>query len=123
MNLQIGQKVYVKKIGNAARYLDQKKAPIEEYVEEATVSKIGRKWFKLDGRYANNYQFDIETGVVDGKLYIADYAVYESWQEIYDEQEKYQLREYLRKTFDYPSQIHLSLTKLRAIKAIIEGED
>lgn len=87
MNLQIGQKVYVKKVGNAARYLDQKKAPVEDYVEEAIVSKVGRKWFRLDGRYADHYQFDIETGVVDGRDYMSDYVVYESWQEIYDEQE------------------------------------
>jgi hypothetical protein len=124
MNLQIGQKVYVKKIGNAARYLDQKNAPIEEYVEEATVSKIGRKWFELEGhgRIAG-HRFDIESGQNDGRGYISDYAVYQSWQEIRDEQERYQLRVYMRKTFDYPSQIHLSLTKLRAIKEIIEVDD
>lgn len=123
MNLQIGQKVYVKKIGNAARYLNQKKAPIEEYVEEATVSKVGRKWFKVEGDLWQHEQFDIETGWHDCGQYSSRYIAYESMQEIYDEVEIEKVLIWVRTEIGTYGHSSISLTKLRAIKAIIEGAD
>lgn len=123
MNLQIGQKVYVKKVGNAARYLDQKKAPVEDYVEEAVVSKIGRKWFKLDGDLWDEEQFSIETGWHDGGQYSSRYIAYESMQEIYDEVEIEKVLIWVRTEIGNYGHSSISLTKLRAIKAIIEGEE
>jgi hypothetical protein len=122
MNLQIGQKVYVKKIGNATRYLDQKKAPIEEYVEEATVSKVGRVWFEVDGRYKST-RFALNTGRSDTRGFSSDYLAYESMQEIYDEIETINLLREIRATLDARTHKSISLPKLRAIKAIIEGEE
>lgn len=123
MKLQIGQRVFVKKIGNAARYLDQKKAPIEEYVEEATVSKIGRKWFKVVCGQSPGLeleQFSIETGWHDGGQYSGHYIVYESMQEIYDEIEDEKVLAWVRSQIGNIGYNSISRSKLRAIKAIIE---
>jgi len=113
MNLTIGQTVYVKPINNAARSGFRK-------VEEATVSKIGRKWFYLKEMAEERHRFDLVTGYKDGRGYSSNYKVYSSMEEILLEKEARELQDFLRITFSaFPK---LSLPAMRKIKEIVEQD-
>mgnify|MGYP000982343436 CR=1 FL=1 len=112
MDLQVGQIVFVKRIGNAARY--------ESRITEEVVESIGRKWFTL--KDFRRERFSLDDGLNDGKGYISNYAVYVSMQEIEDEKEHSKLCNILNREFSSYGDSNLSLKTLRKIIDIIAEE-
>lgn len=111
MEIKVGQEIYVKPIGNAARY---KTEPFP-----AKVAKVGRTYFELEEKQYG--RFFLHSLTQDGKGYQANYQCYLSLQEIIDEQEYTELKSFLRQTFSgYPGK-DLPLWKMREIKKIIEN--
>lgn len=78
-DLKIDQTIYIKKSGNSARYLNQINAPLEDYISEHKITKIGNKYFTIN----HNSQYEIETG--NNKLELIGSKAYLTKQEIYDE--------------------------------------
>lgn len=107
--MEVGQKVYIKPIGNATR--------CSKEIKEGTISKIGRKYFELKENYG---RFFIDGMHQDGGQYISNYQCYLSLQEIEDEEELYNLQHWLRKEFSYSS--NYSLKTLREVKKLLENE-
>ena len=103
--MTLGQKIHVKRIGNAARYSKE--------IETCTISKIGRKYFEVEEM--RNRKFFIETLLHSSGQYSPDYKCYLSLQEINDEEEQRKLHDKVKKHFNnyFTS---LPLDKLREIK-------
>ncbi len=98
MKIQLNQEVILVPIGNNRRYSTEN--------VKATVSKIGRKWFKVETSI-NTYigrdnQFSLNDGRCDGKGYSPEWQVYES-EEVYKElQEIPKLRKNIINSLDLP---------------------
>lgn len=106
MNLKIRQKVFIIPNNNRA-YI---------YNEEPIVTKIGRKYFELDGYY--NTKFCLETGRDSNGQYSSQYTVYESKEAYEQEKIHNKLADKIRKTsFSY-----LKYTTLLAIQKLIEDD-
>lgn len=120
LKLTVGQTVFVRKINNAyGRITD--KSNLDDIIIETTVSKIGKKWFAVEGSGLSNYRFSIEDGYNDGKGYASDYIVYNSKSEIYDETE---MKDLLQSIPIKIRENKLTLEQLRRINSIInEGND
>lgn len=117
MKLEVGQKVWVKRIGNEARNING----VDGLIIEAEVVSVARKYFTLKSeRGYFSRRFFIDSGADDRGGYISGYQVYLSKQEIYDEVEAAGLYQEIRKTwFDYGAK-KATLSQLRAVKAILE---
>lgn len=109
MEITVGQELFVKPIGNAARY--------HKDILKLKVAKVGRKFFEFESSYYG--RFSKETLTQDGKGYISNYRCYFSEQEIYDEMEHNELCTKLSRFFAYFNANKLPLEKLRAIDKII----
>ena len=75
MNIKLEQEVIIVGIGNNARY----STPIHKGV----VSKIGRKWFKVDTEnkhVGETEEFSLESGLSNGRNFMPEWKVYESEQ-------------------------------------------
>ncbi len=76
LNIKLEQEVIVVGIGNSARY----STPIYKGV----VSKIGRKWFRVEIEnneyFSRDNEFSLESGLSNGKGYSSEWVVYESEQ-------------------------------------------
>jgi len=83
MKIELNQEVFLVGIGNIARY--------NTPTYNATVSKIGRKWFYLEVPEAfyigRDHKFSLEDGLCDGKGYMPEWQVYESEQNYKEEKE------------------------------------
>lgn len=112
--LQPGQKVYVKKIGNAAR----NRKP-EDLVTEEIVEKVGKKYFYLKDYYRE--KFSIEE-MRDISEYSSNCAVYESKKEIEEEDEYFTKVGAIRAVFMRYGSYPLSLEAVRRIYSIIEED-
>lgn len=112
--LQVGDTVYLKAVGNNARY--DKKIRIEEY----KIVKIGRKYFEVndDTRY-KPLKFRIEDMKQETGGYIADWELYFSHQEILDEEESKNLSWEIKNIFSGYGEVDLTLEQLRRIRDII----
>jgi len=124
MDIKIGQTVWIKKINNAARYLDNKNSAIEDYISSGTIVSIGRKWFTVNSDSVFDERFDISTGHNDGKGYCSNYIAYQSKQDIYDEVEYSNLKNKISHEFcGYGQKTYseLALAKLRLINEIINS--
>lgn len=108
----VGQKVFLKPVGNNARY-DNKE--IKEYI----VKKVGRKYFEVwDGSWEYSaIRFHLED-LSQATIYSADWKLYFSMQDILNADERSNLIAHLRKTFDQWSRLSLTLDQLRRIDAI-----
>lgn len=113
--LEVGQKVFLKAVGNNARY--DKEVRIEEY----EVKKVGRKlldvWKNQDDRYS--IKFDMENENREVSKYSPNWKLYFSKQDIADEEESSKLTNEIKKIFDRYGKVELSLEQLRKIKEII----
>jgi len=114
MKPQIGQRVFLKPVGDAAR---RGNTVIKEYI----VSKVGRKYFEAwDGSWKYSaIKFHIE-GLRQVTDYSVDYELYFDMQEIIDERECEVLIDDLRKVIGNYGPPKLSLDQLRRINAIIK---
>lgn len=112
MKPEVGQKVYLKPVGNNARSGDK---VIKEYI----VKKIGRKYFEVwDGDWeysAIKFHLEDLSQVTD---YSPHWSLYFSEQQILDKDECRDLLDSLRKTFNHWSNSKLSLDQLRRIDTI-----
>jgi len=112
--IKVGQKVLVKRVGNAARHYNA-----SELVEEAVVESVGRKYFYLVGYH--RCKFDIERRY-DVSDFSTNFKVYDTQQEIDDEAEYKKKNEDIRKAFDWTSTAELTLDQIRAIHDILTGD-
>jgi hypothetical protein len=112
--IEIGQTVYLKPLNNAARRSSE--------IIESVVTKVGKKYFNVSPEYLR--RFSLDTMLQDCGNWTAEYKAYLSKQEILDEREKYELYDYLRKTyFDmYSSRKNIRLESLRAIRDLLNSE-
>jgi len=86
----------------------------EEAPIEVTITKVGRKFFKVDGYY-ERFRFDIETlREVDGSG-----MCYLELQHILDNREKGRLLNKLRSVFSSFGKSDLTLDQLRAIDNVL----
>jgi hypothetical protein len=104
----VGMTVYLKPINNAARR--------SKDVQEGIVSKVGRKYFEVEGFYRTKFSID---ELIEVSEYAPDWKVYLSKQELLDEQEFENLLRDIRLFFSNYGKVNLTLDQLRKIKAII----
>ena len=107
MDLKPGQKVYVKRMGNEARYKG-------EYYTEETVEKVGRKWFTIEKFWRE--KFNLETGLNYSGQYSSTMVVYESIQKIEEEKEIKDKCRKIADAFNFGMNIkNLTIDKIRLI--------
>lgn len=116
--MKVGQKIYFRCIGNAhRRYGDE--------ILEATISKVGRKYFEVDSDYGQLRweRFFIHSLCHDGRGYTPNYQGYFSMKEIEEENEARSALSKACKFFKYiyPGNLNgLTLEELRTINKIID---
>ncbi|MEC4565390.1 hypothetical protein L8C07_05485 [Paenibacillus sp. CMAA1739] len=107
--MNIGDKVYLKAVGNmAVKYKDQL------LIKETKITKVGRKYFEVDG-----VKFKMENKEQETGGYTADWKLYFSKQEILDEQEFQKLESDIRSKFNAFGKLDLTLDQLKRINEII----
>jgi len=117
--LKVGQKVFVKRAGDMARYYENNKLPIP--VEEHMVTKIGRKYFYLDN-YLKDSAFHLDSMKIKTE-YSVGYVAYESMQAIEDEKELKEKADLIADKLRYSSSIQrLDLEKVRKVYDILFKE-
>lgn len=118
MELTVNQTVYLLRVGNNARYY--KNEQLESLIVEAKVQKVGRKYIEVlpNGRL-DTIKFNKED-LKEVTNYSADWELYLSKQEIYDNEEHSDLCFEIKSVFVKYGKIDLSLEQLRKIKAIID---
>jgi hypothetical protein len=109
--MKVGQKVFVRRVGNAARHREK-----DELISEEIVEKIGRKYFYLKDFY--KCKFCLED-MHDVSEYTSNYYVYLTKQEILDENEQSEITDKI-KTYFRKNQSDLSLEDLKKICEIID---
>jgi hypothetical protein len=103
--------IYFRPLCNAARYSKE--------IERGIVSKVGNKYFEIEGR--SKQRFHIDTLLQDGRGYSPDWRGYLSMKVIQDEDERNSLIIYMREIFSHWGKVELSLEQLRAMKGIVEN--
>ena len=115
--IKVGMTVYLKPIGaNNTRQI--KNGNLLDHVREATVSKVGRKYFYLDG---SSDKYDINTLEHTSEHYY-DMKAYLNLQDIKDEIEASQLETKIRTALKQYGSSGLTLAQLREIDKIIKKE-
>lgn len=109
-DIKVGQKIYLKPIGGQAWRTNK--------IKEGIVSKVGKKYFYLEGFYQK--RFFIENLRHDAGDYTANWQGYFSLEEIENEKEQIRLFSFISERFRHYS-TPLSLEKLQAIYNIIES--
>ncbi|WP_243208153.1 MULTISPECIES: PolC-type DNA polymerase III N-terminal domain-containing protein [unclassified Paenibacillus] len=110
--MNIGDKVYLKAVGNMAR---GRKEPL---IKESEITRIGRKYFEVQ-LGTKPIKFNIESYRQENGGYSADWKLYFSIQEILDEQEFEKLEKGIKSKFDTFGKLDLTLDQLRRINEII----
>jgi len=114
--VKVGQKLFSKNIGNAARNRETKITPV-------TVVKVGRKYFTTrensDTTGWTDTQYFIDTWA-ENTNYNATSKLYGSLQDHEEEQETTKLHDKIRNTFGYRPT--LKLDTLRRIVELIEKD-
>lgn len=116
--LKVGQKVYVKPVGNSARYI---KDNILDNIKESEVEKIGKKYFYLKEFSREKFGFEYADSNICSSIsdYSANFEVYLSKQDIMDDIERNKIIYELKQFFYYYGQSkYLTLEQLRKIKEI-----
>jgi hypothetical protein len=112
MKLQVGQTVYVECFGRNS-FL-----PTKGEVEETKVTKVGKKYFEVEGKKYSKFHLDKMFNVSN---YSPCMYVYLSMQEIKDKKEKQELKQLIREMIGGITADRLSLSQLLEIKNIIEN--
>lgn len=112
---KVGDKLWALPIGNNARGRKELK------LEEAEVSKVGRKYFyvKVHGRWGE-YKFYLDSWAEANESCMVSYCLYSSPQEWEDEKERRHIHGDISHAFNYGGSGCLSLEELRSISAIIK---
>jgi len=106
--MKVGQEIYIEPVNNAARY--------SKDIKKSKISKVGRKYFEIEGM--NGIRFFKDNLTHDGKGYCSDYNCYYSQQEIDDKREHIEISNSIRKSFSFYDK-SIPLNKLREIRDII----
>ena len=107
--------VYIIPVGiNNSRYI---KDNILEYISEKKISKIGRKYFYLEG---SDDPYNISNLKHDCKHHFDTQAFLDK-QDILDKAEFEELKDKIKIKFNTRAEIDLSLEQLREINRIISG--
>jgi hypothetical protein len=111
MKLTVGQTVCVKCMGYNRRGKND--------LEDAVISKIGKKYFELDGWVG--VRFFIDTLIQDGKQYSPSFKVYLNKQEILDELEKGKLYDTIKRQYfsTFSNSNKFSLQQLRDVAKVL----
>lgn len=116
-NLKVGMTVYLKPTGeNNTRGI---KGNILDYVREAKISKIGRKYFYLEG-YDDKFSLDTLEHYSEHHF---DLKVYLDKQDIVDEIEVDKLETNIRNKLKQYGSSGLTLNQLREISQVIFKEE
>ena len=105
--MEIGQTVYLRPIGNAARGSSK--------IEEVVITKVGRKYFETEG----HGRFEIETMRQDGRGYVSNYQAYLSLEDIEQEKEQNRLVDEICKVFRGYGRPEVTFEQARAIADIL----
>lgn len=116
MKPQVGQKVFLRPVNNAARGGNK-------VIKKYEVKSVGRKYFEVwDGLWVHSgIKFHLDS-LREVTEYTSDYALYFSVQEILDEDESNDLVCNIRGVFGSYGKIGLTLAQLRNINTIIKEE-
>jgi len=107
--MKVGENIFIKTTGNAARYGGSK-------IIDTTICKVGIKYFEV--RALPGVRFYISNLTQDTN-YSTSYRVYNSREAIEEEDELIELRDKLRKTFDHWNRTPLTLDQYRRIDKIV----
>lgn len=113
----VGQRIYLKRVGNNAR----NRKP-DDLIVEAEVSKVGRQYFYADIGYARNLKFSIDEWRHDSGNYSSEWSAYAVKRDIEDEREVSSLARALGDVFAVSRGARLGLDKLRRIAAIVDED-
>lgn len=94
--IKVGNKCYLKAQGNEERY--HKDKPIEEWIYEAEITKVGRKYFTVKNSYGLEIQYDLEH-LEEKTNYCSDWEFNFTKQEILDKHETEKLNWNIRTRF------------------------
>jgi hypothetical protein len=108
--MEIGQDIFIKTQGNAARYSGSK-------IIESTITKVGRKYFEVEA--LPRVKFEIET-MSEKTEFCIDYVAYNNKQEIVEHLESVRIMTKLRKDINDQSTYSLNYNKLKRIESILE---
>lgn len=110
---EIGQRLYLLNINNAARYSPKSLTPVK-------VVSVGRKYFKVatDDQWKIESEFHLDSWRQKTEC-SPDAALYESEQALADERECDDLRKQIREAFQYGRSPLLTLSALREIAKLI----
>lgn len=111
--MKVGDIVFLKKVNNLARGEDN----IEKLIIETKISKIGSKYFYIEGFEKTKFSFEEMRDVSE---YCACYEVYLNKQDIYDEYEINDLKFKIRARFNYFGKKKENLEILRQISKLLE---
>ena len=114
--LKLGMTIYY--IPEGANNTRRIKNSIVDHIKESTISKIGRKYFYLEGV---EHKFDIDT-LHHSCQYHYDLQAYTDKQDIFNQLKAKELEAKISRKFD-TRDINLTLEQLIAIDRIIFGED
>lgn len=117
--MRVGDTVYLVPINDMARH---RKGGILDNITEATIKKIGRKYFYLDGYQYDSYKFDFKS-MVNVTNYCASWQVYLSMDDIKNEVEYNELLKETRDVFTPYGRINVTLNQLRKIKEILTCQE
>ena len=112
--LNVGVEVFLKPIGNAARY--------NKGVVETKITKVARKYFHVEnfsGVFSNT-KFEIESGCDYCGDYSSNWKAYLSKKELIDEKIISELHKIIRSEFSGYRNTKLSLEQLERINDIIK---
>jgi hypothetical protein len=110
---KVGQTVYLKRLGNNARYRSS-----DELIVEGVVTSVRRKYFGVSIGYGD-IDFCIDDWSEKPTDYISDWHAYESRQAIADDERRAEIVEFLSR---YSKWRYRSLDQLERIKSIIEED-
>ena len=117
LDLHVGQKVWIKRIGIFATNLDRRNAPIEDYIIEDEVTHVGRLLFRVKNCHYHK-KFDIETGYNYQKIH--RYLVYTNKSDIYKEEAVRNLASKLALIINREMLEELTLTALQNIESLLD---
>jgi hypothetical protein len=113
--IEVGQRVFLKPINNAARYGNKE-------IREEVILKAGRKYFSVGKEGETREHWMIKFNIEDLRQvtnYSPDWQLYFSKQEIIDENETLEITREIRRKFEGYGHINLTLDQLRRIQTII----
>ena len=120
-DFRVGQVAYIKRTGNQEIYIKEKDN-LDAYIIETKVKSIGRKYITTEYKGIKFKETDCSyAGLIENTEYIVDYELFSNKDMIYDEFEKKNLINFIKKEFYTTQTDKFSLKQLRNIVNIIKA--